>query len=213
MLRWREHDSLSMTSKRKTTVSTLTIFVTQHGRLVSVDIVFHRNVDNYFDVSQCEAEVIRGYIIREEMMPLPLQNLSAHQPIRDRYRRKHWTVCCEQGESSRPSFRDGERKFSMIVVEDQAGDETGSAGGNVRTIADGVESESETDLDSLEEQDWCATDDEHEVMTGLREARKALQQARTSRRFCKKGGNRRHRATPNRSTSIQELKKVTTCSR
>ena len=62
---------------------------------------------------------------------------------------------------------------------------------------------------------WYATDDEAEnvAMIGLREARKKVQHATTSRMFYKKGENGRERVTSNRSKSIQELKKVTTCDR
>ena len=81
-------------------------------------------------------------------------------------------------------------------------------------ISDGEESVSETDLESLDEQDlWYATDDkaEYEAMFGLREK---LQHATTSRRLHKKGDNNgRERVTPNRSKSIQELNKVTTSNR
>ena len=48
---------------------------------------------------------------------------------------------------------------------------------------------------------------------GLREARKKLPHATAPRRFYKRGDNSRERLAPNRSTSIQELKKVTTCNR
>ena len=71
-------------------------------------------------------------------------------------------------------------------------------------------------MKSLDEQDlWYATDDkaEYEAMIGLREARKKLQHATTSRRFCKKSDNSRESVAPDRSKSIQELEKVKTCHR
>ena len=52
-----------------------------------------------------------------------------------------------------------------------------------------------------------------EAMIGHREPRKKLHHAAKSRRFQKEGDNGRARATSNRSKSIQELKKVTTCNR
>ena len=51
------------------------------------------------------------------------------------------------------------------------------------------------------------------LSVGPREARKKLQHATKSRRFYKEGDNSRERVMLNRSKSIQELKKVTTCDR
>ena len=44
MLCWREHDSLCLKNKWITAACTLIVFVTQHVRLIFVDIVPHRNM-------------------------------------------------------------------------------------------------------------------------------------------------------------------------
>ena len=62
------------------------------------------------------------------------------------------------------------------------------------TFCDGEESQSVTDLESLDEQDvWCATDDnaEYEAKIELREATKKLQRETKSTRFCKRGDDGR----------------------
>ena len=99
--------------------------------------------------------------------------------------------------------------------EDRARDQTGSAGDNIHTLSDVQESELETE-ESVHEQDLChAIGDkaDYEAMVGLREARKKLQHATTSKRFYKEGDNGRELVTWNRSKFIQVLKKVTTCNR
>ena len=83
------------------------------------------------------------------------------------------------------------------------------------TTSDGEETWPETE-ESLDVQELRYASDgktEFEAMTGLREARKKLQRATTSRRFYMTSDNGRERVKPNTPTSIQELKKVTTCSR
>ena len=52
---------------------------------------------------------------------------------------------CLKG-SCRRSFRDRDRKFAMTVVNRN---KTNSAGDNFQTLCDGEESESETDLESV----------------------------------------------------------------
>ena len=57
---------------------------------------------------------------------------------------------------------------------------------------------------------WYELDgQEQEALISLRDARKKLQHATKSRRFCPKGGGRAR----NTGKSIDELKKVTTCNR
>ena len=100
--------------------------------------------------------------------------------------------------------------------EQEARGKTGSAGDNFHTLSDGEEAKSETDLESLEEQDMCTRPmhkAEYEEMIGLREARKNCSMRQKPRGFCKKGDDGRERVTSNRSKSIQELKKETTCNR
>ena len=78
------------------------------------------------------------------------------------------------------SRRRGEVRDDRREQEGRARDKTGSAGDNFRTLSHGEESELETDLASLDEQDlWCVTDDKAGcgAMVGLREARKKLQHA------------------------------------
>ena len=155
-------------------------------------------------------EKMRGYwLIRTSVVGARDRRFS------NSHRRRHWTACCEEVDPAGTRVRDGERKFAMSVVTRKTETVTrqACAGDNFHTLSDGEESESETDLASLDEQDvWYATDDkaEYEAMIGLREARKKLQRATNSRCFYDNG---RERVTPNRSKSIRELKNVTTCNR
>ena len=88
-------------------------------------------LDNHFDVRQGKAEAIQDHVNGEDMMSLSLQNSSkialdekirakwvpAHQPYQrdrrypNRPRRKHWSVCCEDGNSTDNLF-ETERRSS-----------------------------------------------------------------------------------------------------
>ena len=87
--------------------------------------------------------------------------------------------------SNRQSFRDV--RDIRHEEEDPVREKTDSADEYFHILFDEEESESETDLESLDEQDLlCATDDkEHEVMSSLREG------ATKPRRFQKKIDNGR----------------------
>ena len=94
----------------------------------------------------------------------------------------------------------------MTVVHKKTEPDTLGSGDKFHTLSDGEGSESETDPDSLDEQDlWYATDHKAEY--------EATIDRTAPRRFYKRGDNSRERLAPNRSTSIQEPKKVTTCNR
>ena len=99
--------------------------------------------------------------------------------------------------------------------EDRARHKTGSAGDNFHDFSDDEETESETEESLVEQELRYASDGktEFEAMIGLCAARKKLQRATTSIRLYMNCNNGRERVQPNRPTSIQELKKVTTCNR
>ena len=143
-----------------------------------------------------EHEIAGIRIVTEGIMGLSALKRAIQQTIGSRWREEVRADCREQ--------------------EDRARDRADSAGDNFRTFSDGKESESEADLESLDEQDlWYATYDRADCqsMIGLREARKKLQHATQSRRFFKNDDNGRERVTSNRPKSVQGLKKVTRCSR
>ena len=95
-------------------------------------------MDNYVDLRQGKAKAIQDYINREEIMSLPLQNLT--KIALDEKMRGHWLIrtsafseqeiaqvsesspngaldsLLREERSSRHSFRDGEKKFTMTVV-------------------------------------------------------------------------------------------------
>ena len=91
--------------------------------------------------------------------------------------------------------------------QDRAQDKAGSSCDNFQTLSDGEESESETE-ELLDVEDlWDAMDDSDCVRTVR------ISKGKTSRRFYKKDADGRACLRPNRSESIQELKKVTICNR
>ena len=133
--------------------------------------------------------------------------LSAHQLCRSK--RSQVSEPSPKGAQDRAiqqtivSRRRGEVRGDRREQEDRARDKASSAGDDFHTLSEGEGSESETDLESLDEMDlWYATDDkaECEAKIGLREPRR-------------KRDHGRERLTSNRSTSVQELKTVTTRNR
>ena len=150
---------------------------------------------------QGKAGSIQGYINREEMMSLSLQNST--KIALDEKMRGVWLIrtsapseqeiarirIVTEGSTGLSSVK---RAIQQTIVsrrreqvrddrregQDRARDKTGSAGDNFFAASDGEESESETNLELLDEQDlWYAIDDkaEYEAIIGLRKARKTLQ--------------------------------------
>ena len=176
---------------------------------------------------QGKAEAIQDYINREEMRSLSLQNST--KIALDEKMRGYWRIrtsaLSEQeiagirivteesiGLSAVPraiqptivsrrreEVRDGRRE-----QEDPARDKTGRTVGSLSQRHSGKSRQTEYATDGKAE---------YEAMIGLRKARKKLQHATTSNKFFMKGDDGNERVTSNRSKSIEELKKATTCNR
>ena len=133
-----------------------------------------RRWTNYIDMRQCEAEAMQDNVNREEMMSLSLQNST--KIALDEKMRGYWrmftsalsgreiagvriitegsTGLSALNKAIQPTIvvrRRQEVRDDPREKQDRALDKTGSAGDNCSTLADGEESESETDLESPDE--------------------------------------------------------------
>ena len=167
-------------------------------------------LDNHFDMRQGRAEAFQAHINREEMMSLSVQNST--KIALDEKMRGYWLIrtsafseqeitgirIVTEGSTGLSAVkraiqqtivsRQRERKFTMTVVDGETEPVTRQAVLVISfTPSPTVRNPSQRQIwESLDEQDlWYATDDkaEFEAMIGLREARKELQHATTSRRF------------------------------
>ena len=194
-------------------------------------------LDNYFDMRQGKAESILDYIFREEILNVALKKDTAidlDEKIRGYFLMRTSSLTereisrikiITQGQTQLAQVKKAITQTIVAKKREEVRDDLREAGDRARDRPGGyaeapnfhLHGESDDDQDDMISESesncseqWCGLDgQEQEALTSLRDARKKLQHATKSRRFCPKGGGRAR----SRGKSIDVLKKVTPCNR